>query len=466
MNLSQLEAQLAGERERLSVMIAGFKDESGNIKSVTDAQMAQLETLEKSIESLSAQYKTAKRLYDLDKSNSDAQKGLNFKSEKDVPAFTDSADDYDAMVKSLAYGTPRGVLKAIGKRSPEDIAYGWGLFAHTLFGRNTQKSIKSLKRLGFEVKAVEELTNVNGGFLVPELLEASIIDLRERYGVFRRYADVFPMGSEIVNRPRRTAGATVYYPGEAGSITASTPTWDNVKLSAIKMATLVYMSSEIAEDAVINLGTYIANEIAYAFSYAEDDNGFNGDGTSTYGSMVGIRPHFKALSSTIANIAGLFVGAGNAYSELLLTDFEGVAGLLPEYADGDNVAWYVHKSFYYNVMVKLALAAGGVTATEIAGGRRVPMFLGYPVVFSQVMPKTEANSQVCCLFGDLAKSTTLGVRRGVEIATSEHAAFTTDQLAIRGTQRVALNAHDLGNASATAALRVPGPLVGLITAAS
>jgi hypothetical protein len=39
-------------------------------------------------------------------------------------------------------------------------------------------------------------------------------------------------------------------------------------------------------------------------------------------------------------------------------------------------------------------------------------------------------------------------------------------LTLRGTQRYDINVHDVGNASATASLRQPGPIVGLITAAS
>jgi HK97 family phage major capsid protein len=117
-------------------------------------------------------------------------------------------------------------------------------------------------------------------------------------------------------------------------------------------------------------------------------------------------------------------------------------------------------------MERVMLAAGGVTAAEIAAGRRQPMFMGYPVEFAQAMPSTEANSQVCALFGALDLSSLFGDRRMTTIATSEHLNFAEDELAIRGTERFDINNHDVGNASATAADRVPGPIVGLITAAS
>lgn len=92
--------------------------------------------------------------------------------------------------------------------------------------------------------------------------------------------------------------------------------------------------------------------------------------------------------------------------------------------------------------------------------------MGYRVEFSQVMPKAEGNSQVCALLGDLSKAATMGVRRDVQIAYSEHSRFANDELEIKGTERFDINVHSVGNADSTAANQVPGPIVGLITAAS
>ena len=316
-------------------------------------------------------------------------------------------------------------------------------------------------------RALSEGQNEYGGFLVPEEFGNDLIDLREQYGVFRQFAKVVPMASDTRTDPRRTGGLTAYFVNEGDAITASLDkSWDRVSLTAKKLACLARVSSELNEDSVISLGDDLAGEMAYAFANKEDECGFNGDGTSTYGGIVGVREKIKGLSGTIANIAGLQVGTGNAYSELVLADFEGVVALLPQYADTPNARWFVHRTFYYNVMLKLALAAGGVTKEEIVNGQRIPTFLGYPVAVTQVMPKVEANSQVCAVLGDLALAASLGSRRDVSIAMSEHSRFGYDQIEFRGTQRFDINVHSVGNASATAGSRVAGPIVGLITAAS
>jgi HK97 family phage major capsid protein/HK97 family phage prohead protease len=314
-------------------------------------------------------------------------------------------------------------------------------------------------------RAMSEGVNESGGFLVPEEFGNDLIDLREIYGVFRKNAKMVPMSSDTRSDPRRTGGLTAYFAGEGDALTASDKAWDRVELTAKKLTTLSRYSNELNEDAVINMADDLAGEIAYAFALKEDQCGFIGDGTSTYGGMQGVCTKIKGLSATIANIAGLVVGSGNAYSEQVLTDFEAVAAKLPVYADTPRAKWYCHKSFYWNVMVKLALAAGGATGAETTGGV-AKRFLGYDVEFVQVMPSVEANSQVCALLGDLSLAASFGSRRDTTIAISEHSRFANDQLEIRGTERFDINVHDVGNQSSSAGSRVPGPIVGLITAAS
>jgi len=111
-------------------------------------------------------------------------------------------------------------------------------------------------------------------------------------------------------------------------------------------------------------------------------------------------------------------------------------------------------------MVKLALAAGGNTARDVEDPRRA-LYMGYPVELVSVMPKTEDNSQVPCLFGDLSQAATVGNRTdGVSVKESEHYKFAEGQITVLGQRRVAVNVHDVGDATDA------GPIVGLITQAS
>ena len=345
----------------------------------------------------------------------------------------------------------------VAGKSADERAYRFGKwFKGAVVG--DQASKQWCDQNGIQTKALSEGTNYLGGYLVPPEFSTDIIDLRETYGVARQVARVVPMSSDTLTIPRRTGGLTAYFVGEASTITDSNKTWDQVNLVAKKLAALTLWSSELNEDAMISIGDDLAGEIAYAFSQKEDECYFNGDGTSTYGGITGVRSKLRNVDSTISNIKGLQVATGNAYSEIVLGDFHGVLGRLPLFARA-GATWVMSATFFDTVAHKLQTAAGGNTVVDIANGG-VPRFLGYPVTLSQVMPTTEANSQICALLGNFRQGTTFGDRRLLSLALSSEYKFAEDQLAIRGTERFDINVHDVGNTTAA------GPIVGLITAAA
>lgn len=345
----------------------------------------------------------------------------------------------------------------VNGKSADERAYRFGKwFKGAVVGDTASK--QWCDQNGIQTKALSEGTNYLGGYLVPPEFSTDIIDLRETYGVARQVARVVPMSSDTLTIPRRTGGLTAYFVGEASTITDSNKTWDQVNLVAKKLAALTLWSSELNEDSMISIGDDLAGEIAYAFSNKEDECFFNGDGTSTYGGITGVRSKLRNVDSTIANIKGLQVATGNAYSEIVLSDFHGVLGRLPLFARAGAV-WVMSATFFDTVAHKLQTAAGGNTVVDIANGG-VPRFLGYPVTLSQVMPTTEANSQICALLGNFRQGSTFGDRRLLSLALSSEYKFAEDQLAIRGTERFDINVHDVGSTTAA------GPIVGLITAAS
>ncbi|MFN6963961.1 MAG: phage major capsid protein [Pyrinomonadaceae bacterium] len=309
-------------------------------------------------------------------------------------------------------------------------------------------------------RAQVESVNEKGGFLVPEEFGNDLVDLVERYGVFRQNARVIPMASETRSDPAIAGELNSQFVAEMQEGSESDLDIGMISLTAKKHMVLVPFSSEVNEDSAVSIGDLLAEQCARAFAKKEDLCGFNGDATSAFGGITGLREALKSIDANPANIAGLQVGSGNAYSELTLADFEGVVGRLPEYADTGAAKWYVSRRFYWNVMVKLLLTNANSTASEVEDARN-QKFLGYPVVFSQVLPTTEANSQVCALFGDLTLGARLGDRRRITIAIDDSTYFKKDALLLRATSRFDINcAYGVGDTSAA------GPIVGLITASS
>ncbi len=321
------------------------------------------------------------------------------------------------------------------------------------------------------ILATRSMTESSGDFSVllpPEFLP-DFIDNVEQYGALRSNCRVRNITSESAIIRTKSRGMKFYPAGEIELVADSQLKYAPNSVDPKKWVALAEMSSELDEDSSISMADDIMDDLAYAQAVTEDETGFLGDGSGSYNKIVGIlkklrNPELKGTDPTIANVSGLYVGSGNAYSELVLADFLGLVGTLPEYADR-NAKWYVSRSFALNVMTKIALAAGGVTGNEIVDGvaRR---FLGYPIVIVHAMPKIEANSQICAVFGDMFRAAQLIDRKRVEITSSAHVKFKEGAVVIRAETRWDFLVPDAGNVTATASARKPGPLVGLITAAS
>jgi len=393
----------------------------------------------------------------------------HFAGTEDIPTLKTSVDSLAEAVKGLkanrfaAIKTPAGMYNGIWGDLETAKMAGLYILANAY---GSEKAKEQLENKGFELnrfteKAMGEDVNTAGGYTVPEQLIPNLITLIEKYGVFRPNALEYPMASDSASAPKLTGGPTVYCPGAGQTLTPSDLAFGSVGLNAKKWIVLIALDSELNEDSALAIGEIIGAQIGMAFAKKEDEVGFLGDGTSTYFGHVGIAGALRAVDATIANIKSLVVGAGNAYSELTLANFENVIGIVPDYADDSNLKWYASRMFFHTVMAPLALAAGGATAAEVSSGKdhRDKTFLGYPVVFTTAMPKTEANSQICALLANLKQGAYLGDRRRLTIDRSTEAYFTTDQIGIRGTERVAPAIHGVGDTTDA------GPICGLITAA-
>lgn len=297
-------------------------------------------------------------------------------------------------------------------------------------------------RHGLIDNAMTTISNPSGGFLVPDVLETAIIELRESVGSFRRNATAITMGDGSIMLPRVAGEVSSYYVGETSTITPSDMTLNQIKLESKKLAVLCTMSSELSEDAVISVAEMISRSIAYQFALEEDKAGFLGDGTSTYGGMVGLASALNAGSKYTAT-------GKTTFSALTLSDFETVAGQAKVF--GPNRRWYISNAGYYASMQRLMDAVGGVTMTEVANGVRTPSFLGYPVELVQVLESalTGTTAKPFAYFGDLSAGAFIGTRRGISIALDSSRYFEQDVIALRASQRFDINVHDRGTASAS-----------------
>jgi len=349
-----------------------------------------------------------------------------------------------------------------GSEDLETAKENLGLALACVAGNQSARTI--LERRNIDTKGLAESVTSTGGALVPDVLVGNLIVLLEAYGVFRRNVRIVPMSSDTQGFPKLDAEITIYCPGEAGTITDSAPTLSNVSLVAKKFAGLCAVSTELDEDSVLSVASIVGESFARAMAGKEDLIGFRGDGTSTYFGMTGIAGAFQTLTgwnsqSANAALGGLVTAAGNAYSEITLDNFETVMSVLPERFEA-GAKWYMSKKFWGSVILPLLETnVSAQTYIELLMNPR-KNFLGYPVEFTSAMPSAEANSQIVCFLGDLTQGVYLGERRALKLEQSRDVYFASDQLAIRGTERIAINACGIGDTTNA------GPVCALITLAS
>ncbi len=344
-------------------------------------------------------------------------------------------------------------MEALGGKENEERAFEFGMWTRSvIFG--DQKAASWCTERGMDVRAASEGVYSKGGALVPDQFSNFIIDLREQYGLARQLLRVVPMGSDTLTMPRRTGGVTAYFVGEGTAFTESDKGWDGVTLTAKKLGALSKMSTELAEDAVIDVAADLANEMAYAFAQKEDDCWLNGDGTSTYGGIWGLRS--KIIDGTHTQGAIDAASGHDTFAEIDADDLGLLRGRLPVFA-APRARWLVSQFGKAQVFDALAVASGGNTIMTV-GERPRPTYLGDPIEVSQVMPAaaTAYNGAVMILYGDFAMASTMGDRRGFTVQVLRELYAANGQIGVLGFERFDIVNHDMGSTT------VSGPVVALL----
>ena len=347
-------------------------------------------------------------------------------------------------------------LKAFNEnREDVESAYKVGRWLRGVIHRNAD-DIRWCADHGVETRGLSEGVNSAGGTLVPEILADRVIRLVEQFGTFPPAVENMTMSRDTLVIPKRLTGTSAYFVGESGAINESEPTYGNVQLIARKLAVSCRLSTEVVEDALINMADAVTVEFATSLALKIDQCGWLGTGTSDFGGLYGLTTKINNGSygaSVVTAAAG-----GTSFGALTLADFLNVMGKLPLYAR-QGAAWYMSPAGFAASAARLKYAAGGNAVQQI-GGEAGETFLGYPVKLVHVMNSNLGvdSGAVKVLFGNLGLSSIMARRREFSVKLFDQVYATTDQLLLQGTMRFDINHHSLGDATTV------GPVVALKTA--
>ncbi len=157
-------------------------------------------------------------------------------------------------------------------------------------------------------KALNEATNAQGGYLVPEEWSNQLLALVQSKTVVINDLDVRNMSTDTMFIPKVTSGTTAYWVSETGAITESAPGYGQITLSAKKVASLVQASSEVLEDNNVDAANQLVDQMATDLSIAIDGTVLTGSCSTT--NNTGAAAPFFGLYHT-ASFSNAVDAAGN-----------------------------------------------------------------------------------------------------------------------------------------------------------
>lgn len=181
------------------------------------------------------------------------------------------------------------------------------------------KSMRS--KSSFEIKnALEEGTDSEGGYLVPDEYEQKLVESLEEENIFRSLANVIQTSSGDRKIPVVATKGTASWVDEEGTIPESDDSFSQVSIGAYKLATLIKVSEELLNDSVFNLESYIATEFGRRIGNKEEEAFIVGDGTgkptgilaSSGGAQLG-KTTSSTTSITFDDIIDLYYSLSSPY---------------------------------------------------------------------------------------------------------------------------------------------------------
>ncbi|NLI41499.1 MAG: phage major capsid protein [Caldisericales bacterium] len=173
----------------------------------------------------------------------------------------------------------------------------------------------------FDVQnALQVGTDSEGGYLVPDEFERTLVEALQEENIFRQLATIITTSSGDRKIPVVATKGTASWVDEEGAIPESDDAFGQVSIGAYKLATMIKVSEELLSDSVFNLEQYIAKEFGRRIGAKEEEAFFIGDGTgkptgifnATGGAGVGITTA-SATAITIDEIMDLFYSLKSPY---------------------------------------------------------------------------------------------------------------------------------------------------------
>ncbi len=237
------------------------------------------------------------------------------------------------------------------------------------------------------VNALQIGTDSEGGYLVPDEYERTLVEALEEENVFRQLAKVIRTSSGDRKIPVVATKGTASWIDEEGAYLESDDSFDQVSIGAYKVGTMIKVSEELLNDSVFDLEAYISREFARRIGAKEEEAFFTGDGS---GKPLGV------LAATGGAETGVTAASATAITADELIDL--FYSLKAPYRR--NAVWVLNDSTIKAIR-KLKDNQGQYLWQPSLTAGAPDLLLGKPVRTSAYMPAIAADAKTVA-FGDFS----------------------------------------------------------------
>ncbi len=196
-----------------------------------------------------------------------------------------------------------GAENKVGRASNEYKSAFWNAM-RTRAGEGLDPVIRNALQVG---------TDTEGGYLVPDEFELTLVEALTEENIFRGLAKVITTSSGDRKIPVVASKGTASWIDEEGTITDTDDAFNQVSIGAYKLATMIKVSEELLNDSAFRLEPYISTEFARRIGNKEEEAFFIGDGSgkptgllaATGGAQLGVTAA-SATAITVDEVLDLF----------------------------------------------------------------------------------------------------------------------------------------------------------------
>lgn len=289
-----------------------------------------------------------------------------------------------------------------------------------------------LEKVYNSTKAMGEDQGQNGGYLVPETYNTSLLRAGAEESKIVAAVQPMPVSSpsgkfpvlDMYAAPSAGEGGTALAGGltvssiaEGGAYNERQVYFEFIQYNVNKIGDKVPLSDELVQDAPI-VETLLTKLIGVAISAKKERHILRGNGV---GQPLGILNSPAAIGiAPDTNNTFAFADAAEIESRFLLTP-------------GGRPYWLMHRSLKTDLAAMQVSAGGPAYIMNLSTGTTESPLLNYPILFSEHLP--QADNSGCAVLADLA-AYLLFERGPVRIAYSEHADFGNGNVVWRFDQRL------------------------------